>query len=141
MAQLAVRGSAPRVDRVVLREGERVEVPARQPHDARVPQRLDAAGRRLGGAAAVAELPLLPVPPAVELALRGERKRVRPVAAREPSDRMTAQGRLPARRADGVRPQRPQRAAAALPPRKDVAAAGECEGVRGAECDVCLPSG
>ena len=63
MAQLAVRGSAPRVDRVVLREGERVEVPARQPHDARVPQRLDAARRRLGGAAAVAELPLLPVPP------------------------------------------------------------------------------
>ena len=42
MAQLAVRGSAPRVDRVVLREGERVEVPARQPHDTRVPQRTTA---------------------------------------------------------------------------------------------------
>eukprot|EP00964_Phaeocystis_antarctica_P145864 scaffold111996_cov33-Phaeocystis_antarctica.AAC.2 len=76
MAQLAVRGSAPRIDRIVLRECERVEVPARQPHDTRVPQRLDAARRCLRGAAAVAELPLLSVAPAVELALRSERERV-----------------------------------------------------------------
>ena len=134
--QHAVVAAAPRVQRAVGGEGDRVRPPARDggdgdAHQAAHPLR-DAAGLAVGRqagtevAVAVAELAVLVAAPAPHLPLGGEREHVR-AAARQRVDRVAQQPLDEPRLEHRAALAGAERAVLALPPREDAAVGVERE--------------